>query len=73
MNFTDNSKFDYLTWAYNSQEYARMKSYTQNEQAKGWEPSNRIRIENVELMSVGTVLEISGQPLQETYSFIAMI
>jgi hypothetical protein len=69
MHFEDNSKFEYSTWQKSVNEYTRMMATSQNEE--GWSSSRRVRIESVELMSAGTVLEVSGQPLQETYSFIA--
>lgn len=71
MNFTDNSKFTYSTWIESTKDYMRMQSGTHNEQVEGWSASQRVRIEHVELMSAGTVMEVSGQPLQETYTFIA--
>ncbi len=71
MRFTDNSKFDYATWEYTANEYMRMMSTTPNESSAGWESSYRKRIVNVELTGASSVLEISGQPLQQTFGFIA--
>lgn len=69
MHFTDSSEFEYGTWIDLSRDYQKMMSMSINEE--GWTSSRRVRIESVELMSAGTLLDVSGQPLQETYSFIA--
>jgi hypothetical protein len=71
MRFEDSSKFDYSTWAFSTKEYMKMMSSTPNEAARGWDTSRRMRVEHVELTSSGTLLEVSGQPLQETYAFFA--
>jgi hypothetical protein len=67
--FIDNQHFSYETWAYSCQDYVKMVSEDIND--KGWATSNRVHIETIELMSAATQYDLSGQPLQETYAFIA--
>jgi hypothetical protein len=71
MKLVDNSKFSFDTWMTTTRDYVRMMSQTENEMQDNWKPSDRLRIEHVELMNAGSVVDVSGQPLQETYSFIA--
>ena len=68
----NNDSFDFDTWALSAQDAIKMTSGDYNEQVNpSWGVSKRIHLKNVELLSSGTQIDITGQPLQETYSFIA--
>jgi len=52
MKFTDNSAFDFNTWALSAQDHMRMVGSDANEEFKtGWSSSDRQHIKQVELLS----------------------
>lgn len=60
------------TWAHSVGDHFKLLSTDHNDiSGSNFDSSERVYIENVELMSSGIQYDMSGQPLQESYSFIA--
>jgi hypothetical protein len=67
----DATSFDYEVWAKASRDYLKMTEDMNERNMFDPVQSERVYIEDVHLMNSGIAMDTSGQPLVETYSFMA--